>query len=149
MKRADSLLSPIIRNLGIEEGVRLAQIRRDWYILFQKPLSYHMSPSLLSKGELLLNIDSPVWLQELKFYTADILKKLDPYGVKAIRFRLGRVSLTDKAGSINKKPEDKHLKAEERSYIEKTVSQIHDEALKVTVKQAMERAITSGKTKIR
>ena len=92
MKRADSLLSPFIRELGIEDGVKLAEIKRNWCNLFNKPLSYHMSPLILSKGEILLNVDSPVWLQEITFYKEDIIKKMSSYGVKAIRFRLGKVS---------------------------------------------------------
>ena len=149
MKRADSLLAPVIRDLGIVDGVRLAEIKRNWYSLFQKPLSYHMAPSLFSKGELLINVDSPVWRQELNFYKEDILKKLRPYGVSAVRFRLGRVSLTEKTGTKGKREEFKTLGAEERSYIDETISEIQDESLKETLKTTMEKAITSGKTKIR
>ncbi len=148
MKRADSLLTPFIKNLGIEDGLRLAEIKKNWSLFFDRPLSYHMIPIKLSKGELLLNVDSPAWLQELNFYREDILKKLSSYGIKTIRFKLGKVSVTEKSESRDKRSEDKQLKSEERLYIEKTASKIYDEALRVSVKQAMRKAITSGKTKI-
>ena len=93
MKRINSLCIPLIRNLGIEEGVRFAEIRKDWFSLFSKPLVSHMSPCALSNGELLLNVDSPGWLQELHYYKNDILKKMSSYGVKTVRFRMGRVSM--------------------------------------------------------
>jgi hypothetical protein len=150
VRRADSLLTPFIRDLGIEDSVRLAEIKRNWYSLFQKPLSYHIAPSLLSRGELLINVDSPVWLQELKFYKEGFLKKLGPYGVSEIRFRLGRVSLTNKQSEVRSQGSGvKHLTNKEHTFIQDIVSKIEDERLKVTLKTAIEKAINSGKTKIR
>ncbi len=157
MKRADSLLLPIIKELGINDGVRLAEIKRNWYNLFSKPLSYHMAPSMLSKDEILLNVDSPVWLQELNFCKEDIIKKMSSYGVRAVRFKLGRVSTDIKSEVKNQarpasrsetgKSKVKPLAAEELSYIEETVSQISDEALRETVRRTIEKAFISGRTK--
>jgi hypothetical protein len=144
VKRADSLLNPFIRELGIEDGVKLAEIRRNWYNLFDKPLSYHMSPFILSKGEILLNVDSPVWLQELTFYKEDIIKKMSSYGVKTVRFRLGRVSTKVKSGIQGWKSRVKQLTTEELSYIEETVSKINDEKLKETVQKAMKKSFATG-----
>ncbi len=144
MKRADSLLTPFIRELGIEDGVKLAEIRRNWYNLFDKPLSYHMSPFILSKGEILLNVDSPVWLQELTFYKEDIIKKMSSYGVKTVRFRLGRVSIKVKSGIQGQKSRVEQLTTEELSYIEETVSKINDEKLKETVQKAMKKSFATG-----
>jgi hypothetical protein len=148
VKRADSLLTPVIRDLGIEDGVRLAEMKRNWYSLFQKPLSYHMAPSLFSRGELLINVDSPVWLQELKFFREEILKKLRPYGINAVRFRIGRVSLSLKSGVGGQESEVKKITNEEHIFIRDVVSKIEDESLRETVKTAIEKSITSGKTKI-
>jgi hypothetical protein len=148
VKRADSLLKPLIRDLGIEEGVRLSEMKQKWNVLFQEPLPHHMSPSLFTGGELLLNVDSPVWLQELKFYREDIIRKLSSYGVKAIRFRLGRVVTTGKSGVGNERLGVKSLKADEHSFIDKAVAGITEDDLKVTLKTAMKKAITSGKTRI-
>lgn len=140
------MLIPFIRELGIIDGVMLAEIKRNWHNLFSKPLSYHMSPFRISRDEILLNVDSPVWLQELNFYKEDIIKKMSSYGIKAVRFRLGRVSTKSEVKS--QKSKVRRLTYEELSYVEGTVSKINDEALKMVVKMAMEKAITSGKTKI-
>ena len=148
MYRADSLLKPFIKDLGIEEGIKLSEIRRHWTTLFREPLSCHMAPSLLNRGELLLTVDSPVWLQELNFYREDILKKLVSYGLSAVRFRLGRVSAKMKT-EIKKQKSNARLTDTEKVFIQKAVSGIRDEALKETLKMTMERAITSGKTKVR
>jgi hypothetical protein len=144
VKRTDALLKPLIHNLGIIDSVRLAQIKSHWHTLFQKPLSYHMSPSALSGNELLLNVDSPVWLQELKFYQGDIIKKLTPYQVRTVRFRLGRVIDTARQGD-KPRPACNPLTALDHTFIEETVSPIEDEGLKEIVRKTIAKAITAGK----
>lgn len=147
MKRADSLLKPLVRDLGIEDGIRLSQIKRHWYTLFHKPLSHHMSPSFLSGNELLLTVDSPVWLQELKFYQGDIITKLALYEVKTVRFRLGRVNAAENAETGREGGKAKPLTAHDRSFIEDTVSTIEDEELREVVKKAMGKAIATVRTR--
>ncbi len=145
VKRADSLLSPVIRELGIEESVKLAEIKKTWHNLFNKPLSYHMSPFKLSEGEIFLNVDSPVWLQELNFYKEELIRKMSSYGVRAVRFRLGRVSKKSEVRS--QKSEVRSLTHEELSYVEETVSLIDDHVLREALRRTIEKALTSGRTK--
>jgi hypothetical protein len=153
VRKLDSLLAPVIKNLDIEDGVRFAGIKKNWQLLFQKPLTYHAAPSVLSEGELLLNVDSPAWLQELKFFTGDIVRKLSPFGVRTIRLRLGKVSSTlqeslpVKEGARRAAPV--RFSPEETAYIQQAVSGIYDEELKGTVRAAIEKAISSGGTKIK
>ena len=148
MRRADSLLKPYIKDLGIGDGIRLSEMRRSWNVLFQGPLAGHTFPSLLSGGELLLTVDSPVWLQELNFCRDMIIKKLESYGVRTIRFRLGRVSAKAKSEAVGQKQKTKRLTGTEQDFIQETVDKIPDEGLRETFKATMEKAIVSGKTKI-
>jgi hypothetical protein len=148
VKRIDSLLGHLIKNLDIEDGVRLAEIRKNWQTLFRKPLPYHMAPSRLSGSDLLLNVDSPIWLQEMNIHREEILQKLTPFGVRSVKFRLGKVSTMTMSEVKSQKTKTRILNTEERSYIEQTISQINDDRLKKTVKTAIERAISSGKTRI-
>lgn len=148
MKRADSLLAPLIRDLGIRDGVRLAGIRRDWSSLFAYPVPLHTYPLMLSGDELLIAVDSPVWLQELQFYKEDIVRKLGSYGVKTVRFRLGRVSAHAKPGGRSQKAGTRSLTNKEHAFIQEEAAKIRDESLKETLKTTIEKAITSGKTKI-
>jgi hypothetical protein len=108
-----------------------------------------MAPYKLSEGEILLNVDSPVWLQELNYFKKDVIEKLNPYGVRDVRFKLGRVSKIIKSGVQSQKSRVKPLTTEEIFYIEKTVSQINDKELKETVRRTIEKAITLNKTKVR
>ena len=154
VRKLDFILRPVIKNLEIEDGVRFSEIRKNWLLLFQKPLTYHVAPALFSEGELVLNVDSPGWLQELKFLTADIVKKLTPYGVRTIRLRLGRVSLNCKSSqSAVSKDGVRHAAArqftpEEISYVRHTISGIDNEELKGAIGAVIEKAISSGRTKI-
>ncbi|MDH5203741.1 MAG: DUF721 domain-containing protein [Nitrospirota bacterium] len=152
MQRADSLILPLVRELGFEDGVRLAEMKKKWDDLFHEPLSSHMSPLMLSGGEVILNVDSPVWLQELNFLKEDLIKKLSHYGVRSVRFRLGRVSTGITSGvkrqsTTRSGSKDKSLTAKELSYIEETVSQINDNALRETARKAIQKAFNSGRVK--
>ena len=145
VKRADVLLKPLIHELGIIDGIRLAGIKSHWHTLFQKPLAYHMYPSALSGNELLLNVDSPVWLQELKFYQRDIIQKLSAYQVKTVRFRLGRVIATENQEGRACRSKIRPLTADEHIFIEEAVSSVEDEGLKEVIRKAIAKAMTTGK----
>ena len=146
MKKVDSLLRPIVRDFGIESDMKFIELEKNWHILFNEPLSYHMSPYRITEGVILLNVDSPVWLQELNYFKRDIVGKLSPYGVKDIRFKLGKVSIKNGAGIRNEGSGAKTFTPEELSYIEKTISHIADKELRGTVRRAIEKSISSRKT---
>jgi hypothetical protein len=149
VKRAGSLLAPIIHQLGIADGVRLAALKRDWPLLFQDPLPFHMSPSHLSNGELAIAVDSPAWLQELSFSREMLLKKLEPYAVRSIRFRLGRVSDKPSKAGRSQTSQIRKLTQKESSVVEEMVSGIGDDGLKGAVKTVLEKAVATGRTRIR
>ncbi|MBT9536739.1 MAG: DUF721 domain-containing protein [Nitrospirae bacterium] len=141
MKRADSLLAPLIKNLKLEDAVKLGRIKTGWADIFEKPVSLHMFPAMLKEGELLINVDSPMWMQQLSFYKDKMTDKLQGFGVKAVRLRLGKVMPWEK----EKKGEEilhKPITADDRSYIEKTVSPIHDAELREGIKKAIEKSIS-------
>lgn len=106
-----------------------------------------MSPCTLSHGEVLLNVDSPVWLQELQYCKKEILGKLRPYGIASMRFKIGRVSQNKSRDKRHKESRFKVLTAEEISLVQETVSQIDDEELRGTLQKAMKRSLSARKVK--
>ncbi len=148
MRRVDALLNHIIRDLGIKDDVKLAEMKRLWSKLFREPLLSHIIPSSLTRDELLLTVDSPAWLQELKFCKQEILGKLTPFGVRSIRFRLGKVP-TNKSREALRPSKPKNLTETERAFIADMVAEVGDEDLKTTVSTTISKAIASGKTKIK
>ncbi len=145
MEKAGSLLSPLLKRLGIDEDVRLQIIRNDWHTLFEKQLSMHMSPSKLFEGDLLLSVDSPVWMQQLRFCKKEILNKLGSYGVKDVRFRIGRVSQEGNRKSAASATSG--LSREESLFISDLTSGVDDETLRESICRAIERSLLSTKPK--
>ncbi len=143
MERTDSLLASIVKRLGLEDGVRLARIKNNWRLIFDKPLSLHMSPSSLSEGKLLLNVDSPIWIQQLSYLKREITEKLTAYGVRDIQFRLGRISQTKRRSA----PVRKHaeITSEDELFIVELTSRFSNEELKEAVKVAVERHLRLSK----
>lgn len=139
MKRTSSLLEPVIARLGIAEGVRLIRIKTDWDKIFDKPLSLHMWPSKYSEGTLLLNVDSPVWSHQLSYHKNTILKKLGNYGVRDIRFRVGKISRKEQpVPDVRDIPE---LSGEDASFISGLVSEIGDAELREAIRGAAEKSL--------
>lgn len=140
MRRADSLLAPILKNIGINEDVHFLKIKREWSEIFEKPLSFHTAPSALKEGELLINVDSAVWMQELSFYKETIVQKLNRFGIKSVKLKIGRVFPYKK--KIDPKPERRTMTADDKTFIENTVFSIPEEDLKTQIKKAIEKSLT-------
>jgi len=51
----------------------------------------HLYPSTLKRGQLLIIVDSHVWLNEIRLHKEEMKKRLSGYGIESIRFKLGRV----------------------------------------------------------
>jgi hypothetical protein len=149
VKRAGSLLTGVIRGLDLEDGVTLEEIRRRWDTLFRQPLPTHMAPFLLSHGELLIAVDSPVWLQELRFRQDDILRKLSPFRVTSVRFKLGKISRkgSSVAQHTARRTTSRPLKTEELALIESTISGVENAELRETIRRAISQSILTGKRK--
>jgi hypothetical protein len=142
MKKTGTLLDPILRQLGIESGVRLEQMKSEWHVLFNKPLSLHMSPWRLSGGELTLFVDSPVWMQQLNYCRQEIIGKLGRYGVKEVRFRIGRISPPRQPADSQSAPV---LSREEREFVEGLAHDTGDRELGRAVRAAAERSLLAKK----
>lgn len=142
VKRVGEIISPILKKSGIEEGVRLDMIKARWDGLFNPPLSFHLYPFRLKDGVLLINVDSPVWLQEVSLHKEDFLKLLKPFGPKDVRFRLGRVRFRKQdPGRGNDKKFRKPLSPKTITYIDEAIAPVKDHELKEIIRHAMEMSL--------
>ena len=145
MERIGSVLFSALKDLNIEERVAFESLRQRWHTLFHEPLSLHISPIAFRDGELVINVDSPAWLQQVKFLKKEILERLGDLQVKDIRFRHGKVygafrqvpagrggAVTREAGEL---PESDAL------WIDETLSTIVDADLKESLKKTIGKAI--------
>ncbi len=139
MEKAASLLAPMIKRLGLSAGVHLGRIRGEWHALFGPTLSAHMSPSKLAEGELLLNVDQPIWMQQLTFHKRQIVEKLSPYGVKDVRFRIGSIHQMKTPGRPSRVPEE--LSSEDAAFVNTLVSGVDDHNLQQAIRRAVEKSL--------
>lgn len=145
MKTVGSLLFSIFRDLGIEDKIRLSSIQEEWDNLFNEPLSLHTYPVDIKNGELTINVDSPVWLGQLKFFKQDMVKKLSAYSIKEVRFKHGRIyqkkrSKVNARGDLEQKP--KPITDADLEWINQTVSVIDDAELKESIRKVIEKSLS-------
>jgi len=143
MKKAETVLGPMLKQLGIENGVRLERIRNDWPEIFEKSISSHMFPATLKEGELLLHVESPAWMQQLTYYKKEIVRKLSSYAVTDVRFRLGRI--TKKKQKQEAEKPMRLLSPEEISFAASVVADIRNEALKESIRKAIEKSLAADR----
>ncbi len=143
MKSAETVLGPMLKQLGIENGVRLQRIRNDWPDIFEKSISSHMFPASLKEGELLLHVESPAWMQQLTYYKKDIVRKLSAYAVTEVRFRLGRITKEKKQPEAEKPM--RMLSPEEISFAASVVADIRNEELKDSIRKAIEKSLRADR----
>jgi Dna[CI] antecedent, DciA len=149
VKRLDKLLSHLLPTLGIDEAARLEGIRGEWTTLLGEPLSLHMWPIRLRGGELLANVDSPLWLQQVSFFKTEILKKLLRFNVTEVRFRLGRIGHFKKTRTLpNQEPEGHSLDRDSQLYIDETTKDITDQELRESIRKAMTKSFKKMKTRV-
>jgi len=143
VNRIGNLLSPLVKNLGIEGALKLEVIETEWTRIFGEPLSLHTCPANLQNGGLLIHVDSPVWLQQISFYKDDIVKKLSPLGVKEVRLRLGKIRPGKKTATPQSaEAQYVSLDTDTLQYIEDTVSGINDPELRECIRKAMGKAFS-------
>lgn len=139
MKKAEAVLGPMLKRLGIESGVRLERIRHDWFDIFEASLAAHMYPAVCTENELLLNVDSPAWMQQFSYFKKDMLRKLAPYGITDVRFRIGKVQKKNKQQLPARKK--RPLSDDDISFASGVVSGITDAQLKESIRKAIEKSL--------
>jgi len=147
MKSVGSLLSSIFRDIGIEDKISLTSMQKEWRSLFNEPLSMHTYPVDVKNGELTINVDSPAWLGQLKFFTQDIIKKLHSYNIRSVKFKHGTVYHKGFEGSRAqrvKRSESQTLEPSEIEWIEQTVSSVNDAELKERIRNAIKKSLSKG-----
>jgi len=139
----DVLLNSLFRDLGISERIRIETLRRKWFNIFADPLSSHTAPADLKDGKLVIAVDSPAWLQHLKFLKKELSEKLKPHGIKDIKLKLGSVHIDRECqmpGELAPPESFRELNDEDIARIDHAMARIEDGELKDVIKQAMEKA---------
>ncbi len=142
MQRAGNILRKFTKELGLEGGIRLNAIKNQWLNIVGQTIAVHTSPDIIKGKILTLVVDTPQWMHHLSFYKEEICKKLKPYNINEIRFRLGR--LPERIDTKHQK-ENPLLTEEDSRYIENTIKFIKDKELKEKLRTLLVHGVTKGK----
>ena len=139
----DALLNSLFRDLGMSERIRIEALKRQWRNIFAEPLSIHTAPMEIRGDKLIIAVDSPAWLQHLKFLKKEISEKLANHGIKIIQLKLGSVRLDRERPipGITAPPEAfRKLTSNDIACIDSAVAGIGDTDLRDVVRHLMEKA---------
>src|SRR5208283_1685444 len=145
MENTASILASLFKNAGMGDKLTLARLQSEWAERFDEPLSLHTFPSNLAKGLLTVHVDSPLWMQQLKFFKEAMLKKLASYRINAIEFRLGRTNLSrlnrDQRNSDKNMVQETKLSREDTEWIKQMLCDVSDPELKELIKTVLEKTL--------
>lgn len=142
MHSLNSILGRIIKDYGLEGGIVLRAVLKQWDKLVGGAIASHTSPVEI-KGKLLtVNVDSPQWLHNLGFYKQDMLDKLTSFNISDIRFRIGKVAPRDNDES---EAQEQMLGDDDLRYIENTLKDVKDEELRKTFRKLIVHGLSKGR----
>lgn len=89
-----NLVPHVMKGLGLEQRLHQSQVFYLWPQIVGTDIARHAQPVSLRNGNLIVAVDHPIWLQELKrFHKALLLQKVQAKigqrAVKDIVFRIG------------------------------------------------------------
>jgi hypothetical protein len=137
------ILRKFIKDYGLEAGLTLTTIRKQWEKLVGGAIASHTQPEEIKGKTIFITVDTPQWMHHLGFFKQEICEKLKPYKVDEVRFKLGRLSEKDNAvKALGKKAA---LTEEDFQYIEDTLKCIKDSELKEKFRVLITNALKRGK----
>jgi len=84
----------VLRDLGLDRELEIQRLLDVWPELVDEKIASHTRATALERGVLVVVVDSPIWMTELRFLKGLLLKRLAPRCrtgmVRDIRFVLGR-----------------------------------------------------------
>ncbi len=147
MQPLHDILKKFVKEQGLEGGAVMKTIGNHWSRIVGETIAAHTSPDIIRGKTLTLIVDSPQWMHHLGFYKEEILKKLQQYNIKEIRFRQGKLpEIKDK---VPDEEPDVNLSDDDVRYIENTVRNIDDEELKKSFRKLIAHGLTKGKKGIK
>lgn len=147
MRTAGSVLSSLLRELGLEDRIRLDAVQKQWRTVLTEPLTLHAHPVELNAGVLTIHVDSPAWLHQLQFLKNDLVEKLSTVGVREVVLRRGALP-RQKPGKKRSQDDEiltRTLTAEEVFWIEGLADGIADDELKNEIRRAATKALSRRK----
>lgn len=141
MERVSNTLRQALKDLGLEGAQVVGTLISRWEQIMGRPAAEHTWPASQINGQLIIHVDSPAWLHELHYLQNSLIGRLAPYGITAIRLKIGPVKKT--CTPTVDKPSLKKISEADRALIDKATASVQDAALRTRIGRAMERSLSS------
>ncbi len=142
MQPLNKVLDKLIKDVGIEGGVAIAAVRRQWNSIVGDAIASHTCPDTVKGKVLTIIVDTPQWMHHLSFFKGEISEKLDRFDIRDVRFRIGRLPVTKN----NNSPEiAKDLSESEMRYLDNTVRTIKDKDLQEKLRKLISHGLKRGR----
>jgi hypothetical protein len=128
MQRVGSILKRFIGDYGLETGLALTKIKKQWTQLAGQTLASHTFPDVIKGRTIFITVETPQWMHHLSFYRQEIVEKLKPYKIDEVRFRLGK--LPETPGYKITAHDMYTLSDEDATYVEDTIKSLKNAELK-------------------
>ncbi len=143
MKELRHILSGIVSDLGISNDLKLIKIKSEWKNITGELIFMHSEPWSLKDGILIVKVDSPHWMQEIKFHENLIIERINDHAIREIKLKLGRIERH--AHGRGKKSRKSSLNRDDMRFIDMVTSEIKDEGLKYSIRRAIEKSFIQMK----
>lgn len=71
------ILNKVIKKIGLKQRIKEETVLLIWKDVVDKTLSRHTKPSYIHRGILFVEIDSPIWSNEVSLLKEEIIKGLN------------------------------------------------------------------------
>jgi predicted nucleic acid-binding Zn ribbon protein len=89
VRRLNEGLSKVAADLNLDDPDDVAAVMAAWSEAVGEAVAAHVRPRRLQDGELLVEVDAPVWATQLRYLEEDVIRRLGrkvrPGVVKSIR----------------------------------------------------------------
>lgn len=129
-----------IRGAVPDKFLVLAYLRKDWPGIVGKGIAHHSLPGSIRNGCLTVNVDDPIWIQELTLQKDSIRENIASHYAdkdisklfQTIKFRIGDILHET---SAEERPVEMRVDGETMKKIEKSVSTVEDPELRDALKK--------------
>lgn len=94
MDNIKSIINQVVKNLSTNKPDSGLKIDRIWENILEPTELLHTKIVGVNDGTVLINVDSPTWLYQMKMKRSSLLQRLkdEVPDIKLIRFRIGKVN---------------------------------------------------------
>ncbi|HNU70924.1 MAG TPA: DUF721 domain-containing protein, partial [Thermodesulfobacteriota bacterium] len=136
------ILQGILRQQNLDSKVHLYHSLEGWETMVGSRIARHCQPKNFREGILSVVVDSPAWMQQLRYLEEDIRKKVNEAigsaTVTKIHFQIGELVQSDKgleAAASSLEWERGEIDSDVRARIDTQTAEIHDEQMKEQLKR--------------